>query len=56
MSGCDLGVQFLGTERMTYWGKSYDASFWTENAPHLQSQIGNECFYFLGSAARISTA
>jgi hypothetical protein len=25
-------VQFLDTSRMTYWGKHYDANFWTENA------------------------
>jgi hypothetical protein len=32
MSGFDFGVQFLDAERMTYWGKKYDRSFWTENA------------------------
>jgi hypothetical protein len=32
MSGFDFGVQFLDPERMTYWGKSHDAGFWTENA------------------------
>jgi len=32
MSAFDFGVQFLDTTRMTYWGKHYDASFWTENA------------------------
>jgi hypothetical protein len=28
----DLGLQFLDTEKMTYWGKHRDASFWIENA------------------------
>jgi hypothetical protein len=32
MSGFDFGLQFLDTGRMTYWGKRYDAGFWTENA------------------------
>jgi len=31
-SGFDFGVQFLDAARMTYWGKRYDAAFWTENA------------------------
>jgi hypothetical protein len=32
MSGFDFGLQFLDAAKMTYWGKSHDASFWTENA------------------------
>jgi len=32
MSAFDFSVQFLDTSRMTYWGKHYDANFWTENA------------------------
>jgi hypothetical protein len=32
MSGFDFGVQFLDADRMTYWGKHYDANFWIENA------------------------
>jgi catalase len=32
MSTFDFGVQFLDTGKMTYWGKHYDAGFWTENA------------------------
>jgi hypothetical protein len=32
MSGFEFGVQFLDPARMTYWGKRYDADFWTENA------------------------
>jgi hypothetical protein len=32
MSWFDFGVQFLDTGRMTYWGKTRDASFWIENA------------------------
>jgi hypothetical protein len=32
MSGFDFAVQFLDAESMTYWGKKYDRSFWTENA------------------------
>jgi hypothetical protein len=32
MSGFDFGVQFLDADRMTYWGKRRDASFWIENA------------------------
>jgi hypothetical protein len=32
MSSFDFGVQFLDTDRMTYWGKRRDATFWIENA------------------------
>jgi hypothetical protein len=32
MSGFDIGLQFLDADRMTYWGKCHDRSFWTENA------------------------
>jgi hypothetical protein len=32
MSTFDFGVQLLDTEKMTYWGKHYDANFWIENA------------------------
>lgn len=32
MSSFDLGVQFLDTKRMTYWGKRRDPDFWIENA------------------------
>ena len=32
MSSFDFGVQFLDTQRMTYWGKRHDANFWIENA------------------------
>jgi hypothetical protein len=32
MSTFDFGVQFLDPEKMTYWGKHQDASFWIENA------------------------
>jgi hypothetical protein len=32
MSGFDFGVQFLDVDRMTYWGRRYDANFWLENA------------------------
>jgi catalase len=32
MSSFDFGVQFLDADRMTYWGKNHDASFWIENA------------------------
>jgi hypothetical protein len=32
MSSFDFGVQLLGPERMTYWGKHRDASFSIENA------------------------
>jgi hypothetical protein len=32
MSSFDFGIQFLDTDRMTYWGKHHDADFWTENA------------------------
>jgi hypothetical protein len=32
MSSFDFGVQFLDTNRMTYWGKRRDANFWIENA------------------------
>src|SRR6266581_1056198 len=32
MSGFDFGLQFLDADRMTYWGKRWDANFWIENA------------------------
>jgi hypothetical protein len=32
MSEFDFGIQFLDVERMTYWSKRRDASFWIENA------------------------
>lgn len=32
LSWFDFAVQFLDTGKMTYWGKTRDASFWTENA------------------------
>jgi hypothetical protein len=32
MSGFDFAVQFLDVDKMTYWGKPRDASFWIENA------------------------
>jgi hypothetical protein len=32
MSFFDFGVQFLDTDKMTYWGKVHDANFWIENA------------------------
>jgi hypothetical protein len=32
MSAFDFGLQFLDTDRMTYWGKHQDANFWIENA------------------------
>ena len=32
MSSFDFSVQLLDPDRMTYWGKHYDANFWIENA------------------------
>jgi hypothetical protein len=32
MSTFDFGLQFLDTEKMTYWGRRHDANFWIENA------------------------
>ena len=32
MSSFDFSVQLLDADRMTYWGKRYDANFWIENA------------------------
>jgi hypothetical protein len=32
MSGFDIAVQLLNTDKMTYWGKHRDADFWIENA------------------------
>jgi hypothetical protein len=32
MSSFEFGLQILDTERMTYWGKRRDRSFWIENA------------------------
>ena len=31
LSSFDFAVQFLDTGKMTYWGKTRDANFWTEN-------------------------
>jgi hypothetical protein len=32
MSSFDFGIQFLDADKMKYWGKRRDASFWIENA------------------------
>jgi hypothetical protein len=32
MSSFDFSVQLLDSDRMTYWGKRHDATFWIENA------------------------
>jgi hypothetical protein len=32
MSAFDFALQFLDTNKMTYWGKCHDANFWIENA------------------------
>jgi hypothetical protein len=32
MSGFDIAVQFLDVDKMTYWSKRWDATFWIENA------------------------
>ena len=32
MSCFDFGLQFLDTNKMAYWGRRRDASFWIENA------------------------
>ena len=32
MSWFDFAIQFLDTGKMTYWGKTRDPDFWTENA------------------------
>jgi hypothetical protein len=32
LSRFDFAVQFLDVSKMTYWGKTRDADFWTENA------------------------
>jgi catalase len=32
MSSFDFTLQFLDTDRMTYWGRHRDAAFWIENA------------------------
>src|SRR5262249_31593110 len=32
MSSFDFSLQFLDAERMTYWGKRREVSFWIENA------------------------
>jgi hypothetical protein len=50
MSGFDFGVQFLDAEKMTYWGKRYDASFWTENA----SLVWNESEAPFHTVARLT--
>jgi hypothetical protein len=31
-SSFDFGLQLLDADKMTYWGKSYNADFWIENA------------------------
>jgi hypothetical protein len=32
LSRFDFAVQFLDVSKMTYWGETRDADFWTENA------------------------
>jgi hypothetical protein len=32
LSSFDFAVQFLDVSKMTYWGRTRDADFWTENA------------------------
>jgi hypothetical protein len=32
MSGFEFAIQFLDTEKMTYWGNRHDTNFWLENA------------------------
>lgn len=39
MSSFDFGVQFLDSERMTYWGKRHSASFWIENASVVWKEV-----------------
>jgi hypothetical protein len=50
MSCFDFGVQFLDQQRMTYWGKRYDANFWIENA----SVVWNEAQAPFHTVARLT--
>jgi hypothetical protein len=43
----DFGVQFLDPQRMTYWGKRYDADFWIENASVVWKE-GEAPFHIVG--------
>jgi hypothetical protein len=50
MSSFDFGVQFLDAQKMTYWGKRYDANFWIENA----SVVWNEAEAPFHTIARLT--
>jgi hypothetical protein len=50
MSRFDFGVQFLDADRLTYWGRRYDASFWIENA----SVVWNEAEVPFHTVARLT--
>jgi len=53
MSSFDFGVQFLDTDRMTYWGKRLDASFWIENAS-VEWNESEAPFYTVGRLTLLS--
>jgi hypothetical protein len=47
MSSFDFGVQFLNSEKMTYWGKQLDNNFWLENAS-VEWKESESPFYTIG--------
>jgi len=53
MSSFDFGVQFLDVDRMTYWGKRRDASFWIENAS-VEWNESEAPFYTVGRLTLLS--
>jgi hypothetical protein len=47
MSSFDFGVQLLDPAKMTYWGKTHDASFWIENAS-IKWNESEAPFHYIG--------
>lgn len=55
MSGFDFGLQFLDADKMSYWGKRYDADFWTENAS-LEWKEAEAPFHTVGRLTLLSNS
>jgi hypothetical protein len=53
MSSFDFGLQFLDTEKMTYWGKHQDRNFWIENAS-IEWHEAEAPFHFVGRLTLLS--
>jgi hypothetical protein len=55
MSGFDFGLQLLDSDRMAYWGRHYDADFWTENAS-LEWKEAEAPFHTVGRLTLLSNS